>query len=218
MKERFVGFYWTLPVRWAGFTQLASDAKTAAAESTTIRYQRTLIQQYVAENGDELVGEIAALETSPDRATEFMKPEIAKAKSLCQRKSAKLLWVDFGSCGWRPHHYIQDAIGEYGLPNLALEAVPVLMQGKWFDPRDHFRTWRDSEEEERAHRKDFVLQEFEKALAAEPDTRGRYGRIAERLNAAGVPTLGGGKEWKVDNVKKVVAARFKEGKEAVGDA
>lgn len=35
----YIGFYWTLPVNWAGFTTLPSDADAAAKVSCTIRYQ-----------------------------------------------------------------------------------------------------------------------------------------------------------------------------------
>ena len=44
-NTRAVGFYWTLPVPWAGFTDLPTDVDEAAAQSRTIRYQRDLIRR-----------------------------------------------------------------------------------------------------------------------------------------------------------------------------
>lgn len=44
----FVGFYWTFPVRWAGFRDLPDDVARAAEASRTVQYQRTLARQHVA--------------------------------------------------------------------------------------------------------------------------------------------------------------------------
>lgn len=40
----YIGFYWTLPVNWAGFTTLPADADEAAKGSLTIRYQVDLVR------------------------------------------------------------------------------------------------------------------------------------------------------------------------------
>ena len=39
MGRNAVGFYWTLPVPWAGFTDLPKDIDAAVKASRTIRYQ-----------------------------------------------------------------------------------------------------------------------------------------------------------------------------------
>jgi hypothetical protein len=44
-----VGFYWPFPVKWAGFTDLSSDAEEAARQSRTIRYQHEFVQRHVKE-------------------------------------------------------------------------------------------------------------------------------------------------------------------------
>ena len=59
MAERFVGFYWTLPVNWAGFRELPVDVAAAAAASQTICYQRERVRRYVADEHGELIDEIA---------------------------------------------------------------------------------------------------------------------------------------------------------------
>ena len=49
MSQNAVGFYWTLPVPWAGFTSLPKAVDDAAKLSRTIRYQRDLIRRYAAD-------------------------------------------------------------------------------------------------------------------------------------------------------------------------
>ena len=44
MGRNAVGFYWTLPVPWAGFTALPEKIEDAAKVSRTIRYQMQLIR------------------------------------------------------------------------------------------------------------------------------------------------------------------------------
>ena len=65
-----VGFYWTLPVPWAGFTKLPKDIEEAAKASRTIRYQCELIRRYARDNGYRLVDEKVFLEIEPDRGSE----------------------------------------------------------------------------------------------------------------------------------------------------
>ncbi|WP_158169274.1 hypothetical protein [Methylobacterium mesophilicum] len=43
----FVGFYWTFPVRWAGFLDLPDDVARAAQASRTVAYQRALVRRFV---------------------------------------------------------------------------------------------------------------------------------------------------------------------------
>ncbi|MFN7159798.1 MAG: hypothetical protein ACK4MR_14075, partial [Erythrobacter cryptus] len=62
MKRKAVGFYWTLPVPWAGFTKLPADIEAAARGSRTIAYQRALIHAFAAAEGYALVEEAAFLE------------------------------------------------------------------------------------------------------------------------------------------------------------
>ncbi len=52
-----VGFYWTLPVPWAGFTELPKDVDRAAEFSRTIRYQREIIRRYAREHHLQLIHE-----------------------------------------------------------------------------------------------------------------------------------------------------------------
>jgi hypothetical protein len=49
VRQRFVGFYWTLPIPAVGFTSLPKDVGAAAAASKTIRYQRERIRRWVAD-------------------------------------------------------------------------------------------------------------------------------------------------------------------------
>ncbi|GAB4480247.1 MAG: hypothetical protein OHK0018_11700 [Erythrobacter tepidarius] len=104
MKRKAVGFYWTLPVPWAGFAKLPEDIERAGQASRTIRYQRALIHRYAAEHDLEIVHEAAFLEVEPDRASVFIEGALEKAAAKCRQYRAMLLFVDFsGAHGWRSH-------------------------------------------------------------------------------------------------------------------
>src|SRR4051794_2750831 len=97
MKEKFVGFYWTLPVRMAGFTHLPSDAEAAAKKSRTIRYQRQLVRKWLEnENQDPPIKEFTFLEVQDDRGSDLIKTELEKVARFCKQQRATLLLVGFG--------------------------------------------------------------------------------------------------------------------------
>ena len=70
MVRNAVGFYWTLPVPWTGFTSLPSDIDEAAKVSRTIRYQRNTIRRYAKVEGYRLIHEEVFLEIKPDRGSD----------------------------------------------------------------------------------------------------------------------------------------------------
>lgn len=104
MGTNAVGFYWTLPVPWAGFTKLPNDINEAAKASRTIRYQRDLIRHYAKDEGYCLVHEEVFLEIEPDRGSELIPEPLAKVETICRTKDATLLYVDFSEVQrWRSH-------------------------------------------------------------------------------------------------------------------
>lgn len=204
--RRFVGFYWTFPVRWAGFLDLPDDAAKAAEASRTVAYQRELVRRYVEGEKGHLVGEVAAIEVSPDRGTSAIEGDIAKAGRLCRDLNAELVYVDFyRNGGWRPHPLLGEAISKLrlaGVEAMDLPAEEIMLDGRRFDPAEHFSMWRVDEVIERARRRVDVPAALREALDEEPEGRGRWARVAALLNERGVPTLGGGKTWTSDNIRK----------------
>ena len=207
--RRFVGFYWTFPVRWAGFLDLPGDAAKAAEASRTVAYQRELVRRYVAGEKGRLVVEVAAIEVSPDRGTSAIEGDVAKAGRLCRDRDAELVHVDFHrNGGWRPHPILGEAISKLrqaGVETMGLPAEEIMLDGRRFDPAQHFSTWRVNEAVERARRRADVPAALREALDEEPEGRGRWARVAGLLNERGVPTLGGGTTWTSDNVRKASA-------------
>lgn len=67
MKRNAVGFYWTLPVPWIGFTELPDAVEEVAKVSMTIRYQMHMIRRHAEESRLPLVHEAVYMEVSPDR-------------------------------------------------------------------------------------------------------------------------------------------------------
>lgn len=203
-RPQFVGFYWTFPVKWAGFTDLSSDVDEAARQSRTIRYQRELVQRHVRERRGELVDELVFLEVSPDRGTPHVRDGLARARRHCVEGQATLLWVDFSqSNGWRPHPHLHQCLYEMEMRNEALEPIVWPIDGEPFNPAAHFRDWRHLGDLSQVQRQEAIPGMLTAALERVPAGRGRYGRIAEYLNQMGVRTKTGVK-WTADTVRKAI--------------
>lgn len=204
MKKNAVGFYWTLPVPWAGFAKLPDGIEEAAKASRTIRYQRALIHEFAERNGLNLVHEAAFLEIDPDRGSEFIHDALDKAAAKCRLHSASLLFVDFaGVQGWRSHEPMLEWLRRSNIVAEPIEASPIGLDGQDFDPHEHFANWRHNQRE-------WTMNKGKRAEAAigrilELRSLGlKNPAIAEALNAERVLSLSG-KAWSADGVRKFVA-------------
>jgi len=208
-RPRFVGFYWTFPVKWAGFTDLSSNADEAARQSRTIRYQRELVQRHVRERRGDLVDELVFLEVSPDRGTPHVRDGLARARRHCVEGRATLLWIDFAqSNGWRPHPHLHHCLYEMGMRNEALDPIAWPIDGEPFDPTTHFRDWRRVGELSQAQRQQEIPKMLAAAMDRVPAGYGRNGRIANYLNQLGLRTKTG-VLWTADTVGKAIKALAK---------
>ena len=201
MAGKAVGFYWTLPVPWAGFNDLSPDIEIAAQQSRTIAYQRAVIRRYVSEHKLELVHEETFLEMKPDRGSEQIEDPLEKAARVCRQHNAMLLWVEFHETqGWRNHGQMQEWLDRAEIENTPVAPDRVILNGREFDPHAHFSDWRKRQREwERAK-----SEREEKARNRATQLRAdgiKNPAIARMLNEEGVlsPT---GKRWTADGVRK----------------
>ena len=192
----FVGFYWTFPVRWINFVDLPDDAEGAAKLSQTVAYQRALVRRHVEYEKGKLLHEVVTIEVSPDRGTSAIKDYIARAGRLCLKEKSTLLYVDFKlRGGWRSHPTLAASVADLqdaGIPSLALPADKILLDGRSFDPADHFSKWRSKDEEARERRRYIVPEALAAALAEVPQGRGRWAIVANLLNKRDISTQNGG--------------------------
>lgn len=202
----FVGFYWTFPVRWADFLDLPNEAARAAEASRTVAYQRALVGNFIEWENGRLVHEVVAMKVSPDRGTSAIEDDVVWAGRLCREAGATLLHVDFHkNRGWRPHPFLGEALSVLqgaGVPVLGLPAEEAMLDGRIFDPAEHFSIWRVRDTEQRERRRRDVPAALAAALAEVPEGRGRWKAVAGLLNEREVPTFGGGTTWTPDNVRK----------------
>ena len=199
-ERKFLGFYWTLPVPWAGFNALPKDVDEAARASTTIRYQRERVRRWVKQEGGEIIAEETFLELAPDRGSEQLVSVVEKLLKRCEREDAKLVLVDFSEAfGWRRHGALWDRLDGEDVCE-PLDPSPILMDGTEFDPVQHFRTWREIEYAHVSGKTDrkAELAETIKDLATDHETNAS---MAQALNAAGLFTPNG-KRWTADNLRK----------------
>lgn len=63
--------------------------------SRTVAYQRAVARRYVDWENGALVGEVLAIEASPDRGTSAIEGDVARAGRLCREGRASLLFVNF---------------------------------------------------------------------------------------------------------------------------
>ena len=199
----FIAFYWTLPVKWAGFTQLPKTADEAAKASWTIRYQVERVRRWVKDEKGTLLREAVFMDARPDRGTDAIQSEIGKLLAEAVKKDAELVLVDFAQAfGWRPHGPLFDMIGD-AKNCVLLPPEPIRINDELYDPVAHFRRWREIEQA-RQFEKDDLKQA---ALATMTDLKAdgaSYAAIAVRLNDMGVTTING-RAWTADNVRKFMA-------------
>ena len=204
---RYVGFYWTLPIPSVGFLELSDDPDVAATQSKTIKYQREVIKEWVAEEGGLLIREITFLETQSDRGTDAVIHYVQQAARICRENEATLLYVDFRQmCRWRPHQELTYAVEEQQIASVPVwpSHETIMIDGKPFHPARHFKDHRMQHEKEAARRHDVAIKRLLKEAENVAPARGRNALIAEKLNAEGVQTFQGGRPWTADNVKKVL--------------
>lgn len=200
-QKAYVGFYWTRPAPRVGFIDIPADIDAAAAASRTIRYQRDLVRSWVKGEKGALIAEYAALDVAPDRDTDAIADDVRRAVSHALSHDATLVVVDFlANANWRPQRPMRRQLDAAGVAVQRLHPDPIHIDGKLFDPIEHFRAW----------------QAFHAAAAAsKPEAKaaitahiGDYGpadptfpEMAAWLNAEGYRTLTG-KAWTGDNVRK----------------
>jgi hypothetical protein len=205
MSQNAVGFYWTLPVPWVGFTSLPKTVDDAAKLSRTIRYQRDLIRQYAAENRFRLVHEEVFLEVYPDRASDQILEPLRKVKSICEARNAMLLIVDFWQIKkWRDHGQLRNWIKEAGIKICAIYPDEIKIDQKLFGPDVHFSNWRNKQSEWTLGKE----QRKQKALARAQELRAdkkTNAQIAEVLNNEGLLSLTG-RPWTENNIGKLMSA------------
>lgn len=205
MGDRFVGFYWTLAVNWAGFRTLPADADAAGRRSKTIRYQLELVRDHARKLDGQMVGEFVYVECSPDRGTDAILPELEKAAKLCRDQDAILVYVNFTkSFGWRPHSFMLSFLESSGIlfEGLDTDPIPILIDGKSFNPARHFRQWRVIHEGKTFALRNAALSELQASFLRLGKIRD-YAAIADDLNSRQVKTSTG-KIWSPDGVRKAL--------------
>ncbi|GIX19872.1 MAG: hypothetical protein KatS3mg120_1548 [Erythrobacter sp.] len=203
MKRKAVGFYWTLPVPWAGFTKLPADIEAAARGSRTIAYQRALIHAFAAAEGYALVEEAAFLEIEPDRGSRFIVPALEQAAARCRAHGAILLFVEFsGAQGWRSHAPMMEWLRRAEIEALPIAARPLVVAGELFDPHAHFARWRARQKEWSAGKPARRAQALARARALRAEGLS-HAAIARQLESEGLPSLSG-KPWTGESLRKLL--------------
>ena len=199
--QRFIGFYWTLPVPWAGFTSLPPDVDAAAARSATIRYQRERVRQWVKQEGGELRGEEAFLELDPYTGTEHIVPVVDRLLHMARQDDAQLVLVNFAEVfGWRQHWRLWDRLEQDPSQWVALDPAETLIDGELVDPILHFRRWSDrhaQHKDGKSQHAERVLEAIEKLLVTCPTNAA----LAKALNTSKLYTHHG-KPWTASNLAK----------------
>lgn len=203
--DKAIGFYWTLPVPWAGFTTLSVNVDEAATQSRTIRYQRALIRRHAKENRMDLVHEAVFLEISPDRGSIAVKEALQAIAALAEANEAIVLVVDFAAVqNWRSHRPLRDEAGDFGLTLEMVYPDEITIDGRPFDPALHFEDWRKRQADWSAGKSTRLATAL--ARAAELRAAGAsLAKTAAALNTESLPSPTG-KPWTADNLRKAMAA------------
>lgn len=194
-----IGFYWTLPVKWAGFERIGSDADQAARESRTIALQRDVVRRWAKQYGYELVEERAFIEQAPDRGSDRAVQEAAALAERAKAMGAQVLYVDFGQAlGQRTHHLLRGYMGRH--EDLFEPIWPDHAEEQAF--RDHFATWREAQAQWTEGKPARIAAARARAEALR-DEGHKLDAVAWQLEQEGLrsPT---GKPWTAEMVRKVL--------------
>ena len=198
-----VGFYWTLPAPWAGFTRLPDGIEAAARSSLTIRYQCERIRRYAKEEGYLLIAEEVFLEIEPDRGSEYILPALDKVAEVCRAHDARLLIVDFSAVSrWRDHSVLNAWWTARHVRVETLFPDEILIDGQIFDPGLHFSDWRRRTDEWREGKAERIRRALSDILPLRQSGQ-TFAEIARTLNERGVPTATG-RSWSADSVRKML--------------
>ncbi|TNC49318.1 hypothetical protein FHG66_11330 [Rubellimicrobium rubrum] len=210
--ENYIGFYWTLPVPWRGFTSLPTDPDKAAQKSRTIRYQCMKIRRWVHDHGGDLIGEKVIIERSPDRVTERVGNALERQLERCREQNARLVLVGFWKAyGWREHQLLVDKVQGHR-DCVILDPDPLYSAEFSFKPVEHFRKWRDKEmlhvegKDERINRIIRAIRERNSRYPSHMALADALNREAAALEAQGLDAshlrTPPGKSWTSDNLRK----------------
>lgn len=205
MGRNAVGFYWTLPVPWAGFKELPEDIEAAAKASKTIRYQVQRIRSYAQTEGFTLIREEVFLEVQPDRGTDSVISALNKLERYCRKHAAALLYVDFSLAqGWRSHPPMEAWSRGKKIELMPIWPDEVMIEGKNFDPVGHFQEWRQRQEAWSAGKSVRVRN----AIARAQELRAgklSHDRIAATLNLEDLRSATG-RPWTGEMVRKLLTS------------
>lgn len=200
MSDAYVGFYWTLPVFWSGFRSLPTDVEAASAKSRTIRYQRERVRRHVADQAGRLTDEMVFIDVRTDRGTPVVLETLERARTLCATRGASLLYVEFAQAHhWRRHPALQNFLHEHAFA-VGLSPDPIGIDGRLFDPIQHFQNWRRRDTSEAAKRRRDIARALATLTQQFPPGPGRYMLIAQSLNERAIPTKSG-LPWTAENVR-----------------
>lgn len=174
--------------------------------STTIRYQRALTHRYVqgleGRLEGRLLGEIAFMDTQPDRATEAVREALDRVKDITGRHQAAVIHVAIEERSWRDNRYLIEYLRAMDIERIPLSPDAITVDGEYLNPLAHFEAWRERETTALAALRLSAYARLRTALVAVPEGEGRWRAIAERLNAHGVGTVRG-RRWTAENVRKL---------------
>lgn len=203
MGRNAVGFYWTLPVPWAGFKELPKEIEAAAKASKTIRYQVQRIRSYAREQGFTLIREEVFIEVQPDRGTDSVTSALNKLEDYCRANAAALLYVDFAVLqGWRSHPHMAAWSQGRKIEILPVWPEPVPMDGSDFDPVEHFQDWRLRQAEWSNGKVERLARARSRAGALKQEGLSNDA-IAAALNAEQLRSATG-KDWSGEMVRKML--------------
>lgn len=197
--RKAIGFYWTLPVTWAGFTQVDSEADQAARESRTIALQREVVQRWARQNDIELTGEHVLIEAAPDRGTDRAVQAVRALMEEAENGGVSILLVDFGAAlQQRTHLRLSQFIGSHA------DRFELI----WPDPdheeafRQHFASWRDAQKAWTEGKRRRIAAASARAKQLQADGH-KLDAIAWQLETENLRSSSG-KPWTGDMLRKVL--------------
>lgn len=222
--DLWIALYWTMPVPWAGHTDLPEDAAAAAEKSVTIRYQRELVHREIKSHNRKLIGEIPYIEVDAFRPGKEIRDTLARIATRCLREGAGFVYVRFGGPYRVRYHaelesWIENHFAMAKIPCTAIPAEggdntpewadadhdthqPKLLYSGLIDPYAHFRAWQVANETRRKNR-DLHASKVIDAAAGLRNQGATFQQVAEHLNSQELFSTTG-RRWTAESLRKFI--------------
>ncbi|MEA5163350.1 hypothetical protein U5903_21420 [Cereibacter johrii] len=128
---------------------------------------------------------------------------LKRVAPICLAHDAALLLVDFSQAqNWRSHAPLHEACAKLGLEVHAVYPDEIMLDGRRFDPQEHFARWRERQHDWSDGKEGRVAAALARARILR-EAGSSLAKTAMQLNAEGLRSATS-RDWTAEDVRKLI--------------